>query len=70
MNRCLVAMVLNALEVDPKRRWKGNWRWFSGSFFLERKGNKQTTYCPEFDDRRVLTVLLIQRRHEEERHHI
>lgn len=25
-----VAMVLNALEVDPKRRWKGNWRWFSG----------------------------------------
>lgn len=23
-------MVLNALEVDPKRRWKGNWRWFSG----------------------------------------
>lgn len=24
-------MVLNALEVDPKRRWKGNWRWFSGN---------------------------------------
>lgn len=25
-----VAMVLNALEVDPKRTWKGNWRWYSG----------------------------------------
>jgi glutathione gamma-glutamylcysteinyltransferase len=25
-------MVLNALEVDPKRRWKGNWRWFSDEF--------------------------------------
>ncbi|KAI8063486.1 Phytochelatin synthase-domain-containing protein [Gongronella butleri] len=24
-----LAMVLNALEVDPKRRWKGNWRWYS-----------------------------------------
>lgn len=22
-------MVLNALEIDPKRTWKGNWRWFS-----------------------------------------
>lgn len=22
-------MVLNALEVDPKRTWKGNWRWYS-----------------------------------------
>ncbi|KAI8991776.1 Phytochelatin synthase-domain-containing protein [Mycotypha africana] len=27
-----LAMVLNALEVDPKRRWKGNWRWFSDEF--------------------------------------
>ncbi|KAG2216910.1 hypothetical protein INT45_001839 [Circinella minor] len=24
-----LAMVLNALEVDPKTRWKGNWRWYS-----------------------------------------
>lgn len=32
----IVAMVLNALEVDPKRRWKGNWRWFSGMFTLQR----------------------------------
>ncbi|KAG1449503.1 hypothetical protein G6F56_008622 [Rhizopus delemar] len=24
-----LAMVLNALEIDPKRIWKGNWRWFS-----------------------------------------
>lgn len=24
-------MVLNALEVDPKRKWKGNWRWFTGN---------------------------------------
>ncbi|CEP09151.1 hypothetical protein [Parasitella parasitica] len=24
-----MAMVLNALEIDPKRTWKGNWRWFS-----------------------------------------
>ncbi|KAI7851353.1 Phytochelatin synthase-domain-containing protein [Circinella umbellata] len=24
-----LAMVLNALEVDPKARWKGNWRWYS-----------------------------------------
>ncbi|KAI8977172.1 Phytochelatin synthase-domain-containing protein [Mycotypha africana] len=24
-----LAMVLNALEIDPKRTWKGNWRWFS-----------------------------------------
>ncbi|CAO3642697.1 unnamed protein product [Cunninghamella blakesleeana] len=24
-----LAMVLNALEVDPKRRWKGVWRWYS-----------------------------------------
>ncbi|KAG1467121.1 hypothetical protein G6F46_000170 [Rhizopus delemar] len=27
-----LAMVLNALEVDPKRKWKGNWRWFSDEF--------------------------------------
>ncbi|KAI7903388.1 Phytochelatin synthase-domain-containing protein [Cokeromyces recurvatus] len=27
-----LAMVLNALEVDPKRRWKGNWRWYSDEF--------------------------------------
>ncbi|KAJ2138741.1 hypothetical protein IW136_003039 [Coemansia sp. RSA 678] len=24
-----LAMVLNALEVDPGRRWKGVWRWYS-----------------------------------------
>jgi glutathione gamma-glutamylcysteinyltransferase len=24
-----LAMVLNALGVDPKRVWKGPWRWFS-----------------------------------------
>ncbi|ORZ34112.1 Phytochelatin synthase-domain-containing protein [Catenaria anguillulae PL171] len=24
-----LAMVLNALEVDPKKRWKGSWRWYS-----------------------------------------
>ncbi|CAO3591158.1 unnamed protein product [Absidia cylindrospora] len=24
-----LAMVLNALEVDPKRRWKGVWRWYN-----------------------------------------
>ncbi|ORZ25537.1 Phytochelatin synthase-domain-containing protein [Absidia repens] len=24
-----LAMVLNALAVDPKRRWKGVWRWYS-----------------------------------------
>ncbi|ARV19544.1 hypothetical protein AEP_02618 [Curvibacter sp. AEP1-3] len=24
-----LVMVLNALEVDPKRLWKGVWRWFS-----------------------------------------
>jgi len=24
-----LAMVLNALALDPKRLWKGNWRWFS-----------------------------------------
>ncbi|OBZ84078.1 Glutathione gamma-glutamylcysteinyltransferase, partial [Choanephora cucurbitarum] len=24
-----LAMVLNALEIDPKKIWKGNWRWFS-----------------------------------------
>ena len=25
---CL-SMVLNTLEVDPGRKWKGIWRWFS-----------------------------------------
>ncbi|ORY02011.1 phytochelatin synthase [Basidiobolus meristosporus CBS 931.73] len=24
-----LAMVLNAMEIDPKKRWKGSWRWFS-----------------------------------------
>ena len=24
-----LAMVLNALRIDPRRVWKGNWRWFS-----------------------------------------
>jgi glutathione gamma-glutamylcysteinyltransferase len=24
-------MVLNALEIDPGRLWKGNWRWYSES---------------------------------------
>lgn len=23
-----IAMVLNALAIDPKRAWKGPWRWF------------------------------------------
>lgn len=23
-----LAMVLNALEIDPRRTWKGRWRWF------------------------------------------
>jgi hypothetical protein len=23
-----IAMVLNALSIDPKRPWKGSWRWF------------------------------------------
>lgn len=23
-----LAMVLNALAIDPKRAWKGPWRWF------------------------------------------
>lgn len=22
-------MILNALEIDPHRLWKGPWRWFS-----------------------------------------
>lgn len=24
-----LAMVLNALAIDPQRIWKGPWRWFS-----------------------------------------
>ncbi|KAK9765132.1 hypothetical protein K7432_006783 [Basidiobolus ranarum] len=24
-----LAMVLNAMGIDPKKRWKGNWRWYS-----------------------------------------
>lgn len=36
-NNCVVAMVLNALEVDPKRKWKGNWRWFSGNNTTKKK---------------------------------
>ncbi|KAF9991396.1 hypothetical protein BGZ79_004565, partial [Entomortierella chlamydospora] len=24
-----LAMVLNSLEVDPQRQWKGAWRWYS-----------------------------------------
>ncbi len=23
-----LAMVLNALSIDPRRTWKGSWRWF------------------------------------------
>ena len=23
-----LAMILNAMNVDPNRRWKGGWRWF------------------------------------------
>eukprot|EP00953_Heterococcus_sp_UTEX-ZZ885_P035864 18503-Heterococcus_DN1.PRE.2 len=26
-----LSMVLNALEIDPGRLWKGNWRWYSES---------------------------------------
>ncbi|GAA5805285.1 hypothetical protein HPULCUR_010800 [Helicostylum pulchrum] len=36
-----LAMVLNALEVDPKRRWKGNWRWFSADEFLNCCSSKE-----------------------------
>ncbi|KAI8098643.1 Phytochelatin synthase-domain-containing protein [Halteromyces radiatus] len=25
-----LTMALNALEIDPKTIWKGNWRWYSG----------------------------------------
>ncbi|ORX54983.1 Phytochelatin-domain-containing protein [Hesseltinella vesiculosa] len=32
-----LAMVLNALEVDPKRRWKGNWRWYSGNNVVAKR---------------------------------
>ena len=28
-----LAMVLNALEVDPGRKWKQNWRWYDESMF-------------------------------------
>jgi len=24
-----LAMILNSLEMDPQRIWKGNWRWYS-----------------------------------------
>ena len=23
-----LAMVLNALQIDPRRKWRGPWRWF------------------------------------------
>ena len=26
-----LAMVLNALQIDPRRKWKGPWRWFNES---------------------------------------
>ncbi|KAK9284843.1 hypothetical protein L1049_024023 [Liquidambar formosana] len=26
-----ISMVLNALAIDPGRKWKGPWRWFSDS---------------------------------------
>lgn len=25
---CSLAMVLNTLQIDPRRAWKGPWRWF------------------------------------------
>jgi glutathione gamma-glutamylcysteinyltransferase len=43
-----LVMVLNALHVDPKRLWKGSWRWFSEDIadcceFLEGAGNDGIT---------------------------
>ncbi|KAI7881030.1 Phytochelatin-domain-containing protein [Lichtheimia hyalospora FSU 10163] len=35
-----LAMALNALEIDPKRRWKGNWRWYSDEL-LETCSSKE-----------------------------
>jgi hypothetical protein len=28
MYTCSLAMVLNTLQIDPRRAWKGPWRWF------------------------------------------
>ncbi|KAG0167399.1 hypothetical protein DFQ29_000425 [Apophysomyces sp. BC1021] len=49
-HRPVVAMVLNALEVDPKRRWKGNWRWYSDFTFEEFKNDVEnvTTKSDQF----------------------
>lgn len=47
-----LAMVLNALEMDPGRTWKGVWRWYSDEMLdccapLERVRQKGITF-PEF----------------------
>ncbi|KAI9490902.1 Phytochelatin synthase-domain-containing protein [Zychaea mexicana] len=35
-----LAMALNALEIDPQRIWKGNWRWYSNEL-LETCSSKE-----------------------------
>jgi hypothetical protein len=41
-------MVLNALAIDPRRTWKGAWRWFHEQVCMSASvcGKGRVHFCP------------------------
>ncbi|KAI8337017.1 Phytochelatin synthase [Chlamydoabsidia padenii] len=53
-----LTMALNALEIDPKTIWKGNWRWYSGDQLKPCSPSERVTeYGIPFDEFTCLAQL-------------
>jgi glutathione gamma-glutamylcysteinyltransferase len=48
-----LVMVLNALRVDPKKVWKGVWRWWDESLFYSHKADKDCKNCVDIKERNL-----------------
>ena len=48
-----LVMVLNALRVDPRRVWKGVWRWWDEELFYSHKAEKGCKKCVDIKKRNL-----------------
>lgn len=48
-----LVMVLNALRVDPRRVWKGVWRWWDEELFYAQKAEKGCKNCVDIEKRNL-----------------
>ena len=46
-----LVMVLNALRVDPRRVWKGVWKWWDEELFYAQKAEKGCKNCVDIEKR-------------------